>query len=104
LRFWSRLVAEIGIPSEEAANALASDAYAAEVRADEREAAELGINGVPFFVLDGRYGVSGAQPADVLLGALQHAWAEAHPIQTLTPVGAASGDDGATCSDETCAI
>lgn len=52
-------------------------AYADEVRADEREAAELGANGVPFFVLDRKYGVSGAQPAEVFAQALTQAWANA---------------------------
>jgi len=44
------------------------------VRADEREASELGINGVPFFVINRRYGVSGAQPPELLLKALQAGW------------------------------
>jgi predicted DsbA family dithiol-disulfide isomerase len=43
------------------------------VREDERTAAGFGINGVPFFVLDRKIGVSGAQPAEVLLGALEQA-------------------------------
>jgi len=63
------------------------------------EARELGINGVPFFVVDRRCGVLGAQPADVLLQVLEPAWSEAHPIQ-LVAVGAAD----AACTDETCAI
>ena len=46
---------------------LATDAYAEEVRADEDDARELGITGVPFFVIGGRYAVSGAQPAELLL-------------------------------------
>ncbi|WP_225850904.1 DsbA family oxidoreductase [Streptomyces sp. HPF1205] len=50
-------------------------AYADEVRADEREAAELGAGGVPFFVLDRRYGFSGVQPADAYTRALEQAWA-----------------------------
>jgi protein disulfide-isomerase len=47
-----------------------TDQYAEEVREDERLAASLGIHGVPFFVLNGRYGIEGAQPAEVLLEAL----------------------------------
>jgi predicted DsbA family dithiol-disulfide isomerase len=81
---------------------LASDKFAADVRADELEARELGINGVPFFVLDRRYGVSGAQPAPVLLQALGQAWAEAHPAAVLVPVGAGAADEA--CTDESCAI
>jgi predicted DsbA family dithiol-disulfide isomerase len=69
----------IRLAGEEGLNAgpvLDGDAYAEEVREDERLAADLGINGVPFFVLAGRYGVSGAQPADLLLSALETAWSE----------------------------
>ena len=81
---------------------LAADTYADDVRAEEHEATQLGINGVPFFVIDRRYGVSGAQPADVLLQALERAWADAHPTLLLTPAGVGASD--ATCTDESCAI
>jgi len=97
-----RLSAEVGIPEADARALLASDAYAEQVRDDEREAAELGINGVPFFVIDSRYGVSGAQSPDVLLKALEEAWADAHPARVLTRVGGGASD--VTCTDETCAI
>jgi predicted DsbA family dithiol-disulfide isomerase len=89
------LAAEVGIDRDRARRALESDEFAAEVRADEREATELGITGVPFFVLDRRYGVSGAQPPEVMLGALERAWTEAQPI---------SGGDEAACNDGTCAV
>jgi predicted DsbA family dithiol-disulfide isomerase len=46
------------------------------VRDDEREAAQLGISGVPFFVIDRRYGISGAQPRELILQALNQSWAE----------------------------
>jgi predicted DsbA family dithiol-disulfide isomerase len=72
-----RLAAEAGVPEEEARAVLEGDRYADAVREDERLGAQLGIRGVPFFVIGHRYGVSGAQPADVLLGALERAWAEA---------------------------
>ena len=75
-------------------------AFADAVRADEVEARELGITGVPFFVLDRRYGVSGAQPAEVLLGALNQAWAESRPRPVLAPIGAPAD----VCEDETCEI
>jgi predicted DsbA family dithiol-disulfide isomerase len=97
-----RLAAELGIPAAEARAVLEGDAYSEDVRAEEREATELGINGVPFFVIDRQYGVSGAQSPDVLLEALEQAWADAHPKLVLTPVGAAS--DAAACTDDTCAI
>lgn len=69
-----RLVAEVGVDSDEARAVLDGDRYADAVREDERLAGQLGIRGVPFFVLDRRYGVSGAQPADLLLQALEQAW------------------------------
>ncbi len=59
-----------GLDREEAATWLASDAGREEVAAGQREAARLGVTGVPFYVLDGRLGVSGAQPAEVLVQAL----------------------------------
>src|SRR5690606_13511384 len=62
----ARLAGDVGLDVDEAAAVLASDAHAREVRADEREAASLGIGGVPFFALAGRFGVSGAQPVDAL--------------------------------------
>jgi predicted DsbA family dithiol-disulfide isomerase len=97
-----RLVAEVGISSAEARAVLSGDQYSDEVRAEEREAAELGINGVPFFVIDRRYGVSGAQSPDILLQALEQAWADSHPSLVLTAVGASASD--AACTDDTCAI
>ena len=72
-----RLVAEIGVELEEARDVLAGDRFASDVREDELLASRLGIQGVPFFVLDRRYGVSGAQPPDVLIQALERAWGEA---------------------------
>jgi predicted DsbA family dithiol-disulfide isomerase len=71
----AQIGAELGLPGDEVRAMLEGDAYAADVRADQRRAAEFGIQGVPFFVIDERYGVSGAQPAAVFLDALEQAWA-----------------------------
>jgi predicted DsbA family dithiol-disulfide isomerase len=71
-----RLVADVGVDADEARAVLASDRYADAVREDEDLARRMGINGVPYFVLGRRYGVSGAQSADVLLQALDQAWTE----------------------------
>jgi predicted DsbA family dithiol-disulfide isomerase len=72
-----RLAVEAGLPAEEVLAVLESDRFGAEVREDERRARLLGIDGVPFFAIDDRSGVSGAQSADVLVEALDRAWAEA---------------------------
>ena len=66
----------VGLAAADVADLLASDAFTDEVRADERMAAQSGITGVPFFVLGGRYAVSGAQPVELLLGGLRQAWAD----------------------------
>jgi predicted DsbA family dithiol-disulfide isomerase len=89
-----RLASEAGLATEEVRAVLASDRYATEVRAEEEAARKLGIHGVPFFVLAGKYAVSGAQPADVILRALEQAW-------TSLPEPVAQ--DGAACGPEGCA-
>ncbi|MBO0706228.1 MAG: DsbA family oxidoreductase, partial [Candidatus Dormibacteraeota bacterium] len=66
-----RLAGEAGIAPDEVRTALDGDAFAEAVRADEREAGTLGISGVPFFVFERKYAVSGAQSADLLLEALR---------------------------------
>lgn len=81
---------EAGLDEAEVRAVLADrTAYADAVRADEREAAELGANGVPFFVLDRKYGISGGQPAEVFTQALEQAW------QGRTPQPA--GEDAPAC-------
>ena len=68
------LAVEVGLDQGRVAEVLSSGEYADEVRADEARAVELGSTGVPFFVLDGRFGVPGAQPSDVLLRLLHRVW------------------------------
>jgi predicted DsbA family dithiol-disulfide isomerase len=62
-----------GLDPEAVSEMLAGDAYAADVRADEREAAELGITAVPFFVIDRRFGLAGAHPAETIREAIAQA-------------------------------
>jgi predicted DsbA family dithiol-disulfide isomerase len=89
-----KLAAEAGLDAEEVRATLASDRFAAEVRDDENAARSLGINGVPFFVFGGKYAVSGAQPAAVMLRALEQAWAHVDGDDETAPEGAACGPDG----------
>jgi predicted DsbA family dithiol-disulfide isomerase len=96
----ARVAVDAGLDEAEVREVLGSDRFLDAVRADERQAQAYGISGVPFFVIDGRYGVSGAQPTDELLQVLDTAWAEAHPGHLLTPAGG-SGD---TCADGSCAV
>ena len=95
----AKLAVEVGLDPAEVDEMLAGEAFAAEVRDDEARAVALGATGVPFFVIDRTYGVAGAQGPDVLLGALERAWSESHPVTFLTaPVpdaGEGTGAEGA---------
>ncbi|MER7664388.1 MULTISPECIES: DsbA family oxidoreductase [unclassified Streptomyces] len=95
------LAVEAGLDADEARAVLTDeDAYADDVRTDEREAAELGANGVPFFVLDRRYGISGGQPAELFTQALEQAWQG----RTLTPVAVDGADAPACDTDGSCEV
>jgi len=69
------LAARVGLDAEEVAAVLDSDAFAADVRVDEQEAHQLGVTGVPCFVIDGRFAVAGAQSPELLLQAMRRVWA-----------------------------
>ncbi|MCR2800944.1 DsbA family oxidoreductase [Microbacterium sp. zg-Y818] len=71
-----QLAADAGLDAEAARAALESGQYLADVRADQAQAQAYGITGVPFFVIDGKYGVSGAQPADAFAQIARQVWAE----------------------------
>lgn len=92
------LAGEVGLDPAEVAEVLEGDRYAADVRRDEALARELGISGVPFFVLAGRLGVSGAQPVETLQSALDRAWSEIAKQPAIEPEsiveGAVCGPDG----------
>lgn len=70
------LAADAGLDPHAARAVLEAHTYLPAVRADQAMAAEYGISGVPFFVLDGTYGISGAQSAEVFAQALNQVWAE----------------------------
>lgn len=83
----------IGLKEEAIIEMFESDAYEAAVRQDEMEARSLGISGVPFFIFNGKYAVSGAQSPDVFLQALQQSWAEFEQANKPLII-----QQGATCS------
>ncbi len=72
-----RLAADIGLDSMAVREMLSSTAHAGDVRGDEARAQQFGVTGVPFFAIDERYGISGAQPAATIVEALTQAWNEA---------------------------
>jgi predicted DsbA family dithiol-disulfide isomerase len=69
----ARIASDAGLDATEVRDLLAGDRFRDEVRADETMAQELGIAGVPFFVIAGKYAISGAQPTEVLISALTRA-------------------------------
>ncbi|WP_410513925.1 DsbA family oxidoreductase [Paenibacillus sp. BR2-3] len=100
------LAAEMGLDQAETAAMLESDAYIHEVNGDIEEGQRLGITGVPFFVINNKYAVSGAQPGPVFTEVLDTVWAEEQEAPALQVVGKGqsqgSTDDG--CSDGSCSI
>ena len=71
-----RLLGEVGVDPDRVRAVLAGDEYANAVRDDIEQARLLGATGVPFFVIDRKYGISGAQPAEAFLHALRTAYAD----------------------------
>lgn len=67
---------EVGLKTEEIKQVLYSDAFANEVQQDIKEANSIGVQGVPFFVFDNKYAISGAQPATAFLKTLDKVWEE----------------------------
>jgi predicted DsbA family dithiol-disulfide isomerase len=98
------LAVEAGLDKDEAAAMLAdASAYADAVRVDEREAQMFGATGVPFFVIDRKYGISGGQPAEVFAQALDEAWKTfTPPLVTLAGVGGSV--DAEVCGPEGCEV
>ena len=97
------VAAGAGLDRDEVARLLAGNEGAAQVAEEEAEGRDLGIEGVPFFVVNQAYGISGAQPPEYLAAAfreiLQRERASADPVAAGIPSGAAcSPDDPEACS------
>jgi protein disulfide-isomerase len=86
---------EVGLDGKAIKQMLDSDSFSTEVRNDEYKAQALGIQGVPFFVMNDRYGVSGAQPSDVFLQTLQKAWREYESENSMISL---NNTNAATCA------
>ncbi len=93
-----RLGVEGGLEEEAVRALLAADDFGIDVRTDEALAAQIGISAVPFFVLDQKYGVSGAQPVEVMLRAIRQVW----ELQGTEPEVAAGGGCGGGCCGGAC--
>jgi predicted DsbA family dithiol-disulfide isomerase len=71
---------EVGLPASEIRDMLAGERFADEVRADEQAATELGISGVPTFIVERTVGVTGAQPPELILDMLRQGWARREAV------------------------
>lgn len=74
------IAASVGLDRDETREALTSGRYVQAVRADQEQARAYGITGVPFFVIDGQYGVSGAQPVQAFENVLRDVWSKRHEV------------------------
>jgi predicted DsbA family dithiol-disulfide isomerase len=90
---------EIGLDKEAIDHVLHSDVYANEVRKDQEEAQAIGVTGVPFFVFDNKYAVSGAQATDVFLKTLEKSWEEGN---FETKLNLQNTNDENSCSIDGC--
>lgn len=94
------LAQEVGLPVEEAKVILMSNDYQNEVDQDIYEAQQIGVRGVPFFVFDNKYGISGAQPQQLFEQTIEQAASEAGLKKQLKMMG----NNGSTCTDDNCEI
>lgn len=91
------LAVEVGLTQADAAAVLDGNAFEAEVAADIELARAFGATGVPFFVFDRKYAISGAQETALFVDVLDKAWSDAQPLTLV-------GDPAALCEDEACAV
>ncbi|WP_323792652.1 DsbA family oxidoreductase, partial [Nocardioides sp.] len=91
-----------GLAEDDVRRVLASDEHLTEVDADADAAQDLGAGGVPFFVIDRRFGISGAQPVEVFTQTLERAWAERPTLQMATGVTDRDDASGEVCGPEGC--
>ncbi|WP_210648722.1 DsbA family oxidoreductase [Nocardioides sp. SYSU D00065] len=88
------VVTTAGLDAARVDEVLASREFEQDVHADVAQAQTYGATGVPFFVVDGRYGVSGAQPTETFAQVLERAWSESHPRIEVLAGGEECGPDG----------
>ena len=94
-----KLAEEVGLDVKGAKKVLSSSQYKDKVNAEIMEGRQVGVQGVPFFVLNRKYAISGAQQEEYFLAALNQLWEETNPIKTFK-----GASDGHVCNDEGCSI
>lgn len=100
----AEIAEEVGLNKEEALAVLQDkQAYAKEVYADIEEAKQFGITGVPYFIFNRKYAISGAQPAETFAQALNKVWEEEKPNTTFENL-ATNNESDTACGADGCAI
>ncbi|MEG0261344.1 MAG: DsbA family oxidoreductase [Lysinibacillus sp.] len=94
------LVEKAGLSTDAAKEIIAGDQFADEMMQDIATAQQLGVRGVPFFVIDNKYGIAGAQPQEVFEQTIEKAAQEAGLRKPLNM----QGGNGPTCTDDSCEI
>ncbi|MGG4550722.1 DsbA family oxidoreductase [Paenibacillus humicus] len=106
----ARLSAEVGLNEQEALRVLEEGAFDSAVIGELQQGARLGITGVPFFVFNDKYAVSGAQPSGTFLEVLEQVWQEEQqqPLQVISGQAGGNSDTGPhsdpSCSDGSCSV
>ncbi|TQL69510.1 putative DsbA family dithiol-disulfide isomerase [Nocardioides albertanoniae] len=90
----ARSAVSVGLDEARVGEVLAGEEFADDVQADIDQARAYGATGVPFYVVDAKYGVSGAQPTELFAQLLEKAYAESKPALTIVGDGDACGPDG----------
>ncbi len=96
------LAEEVGLDRNQSKEVLSSEAFLEEVLQDQQESQQLGVQGVPFFVLNRKYAISGAQPLDTFVKSIEKVWEEENqlsPLEQLQP----SAESG-ICTDDGCEV
>jgi predicted DsbA family dithiol-disulfide isomerase len=93
----TELAVEVGLNREHVEKMLASQEMAEEVREDEQTARQYGISSVPFFLINKKYAITGAQPTDVFVQALEKIMAE-------DKIVIINSQEGANCDEDGCEI
>lgn len=93
------LAKEVGLDEVEAKKVLSTKQYADQVNNEIQEGRQVGVQGVPFFVLENKYGISGAQQEEYFLQALNHIWEEQKSLESI-----GEADHGHVCDDESCSL
>lgn len=98
----ANIAVSVGLSKEDALAVLQDkEAYATEVQADIEEAQQLGITGVPYFIVNRKYAISGAQPAETFIQALEKVWEEENTVPVFEDLSSTSD---AACGDDGCAV